>query len=128
MAVVVRGTEDLLNKLESLTRVAAAEALMQSLVNNVEPTRQLASEKAPIRTGRLRMHEIVKSVPPLSSRFIAVVRVGPDMSAFYGLFDEIGTAHMRAQPFLNPAFEATYESVYDHVAEDFKRAIEAICT
>ena len=39
------------------------------------------------------------------------VYVGPMRSAFYGNFDELGTSHQSAHPFMRPAFDAKKEEV-----------------
>src|SRR5437867_9409918 len=98
---VLRGIEELEAKLKELERSVQANALMSALKENVEPTRARAAELAPVgdpskdpHAGRLKAHEGMAAVPSLSSAKVAVVHVGPLLDAFYGLFDEIGTAFM----------------------------------
>lgn len=57
-----------------------------------------------------------------SDIFEGQVDVGPDRKQFYGSFQERGTKKMPAQPFLNPALEATQEQV----ANAIKAKIEEV--
>ncbi len=129
--MVIRGIEELDAKLRDLDRSVQAKALMSSLKEHAEITRARAADLAPVgdpsegdpHAGRLKAHEDIATVPSLSSSKVAVVRVGPRLDAFYGLFQEIGTAHHVAQPFLEPAFEETKDEVLSKIADTFKQAL-----
>ena len=121
---VLQGIEHLEAKLKELELSIQRKMLTTSLKEAADITRTRAAELAPYLTGRLKEHEIVVTVPSQSNAQTALIRVGPAKDAFYGLFDEIGTAHMTAQPFLRPAFEQTHDEVLRKTAEDFKKAVE----
>lgn len=125
--MVLKGVDALEGKLNRLARDVQKKLLTTALKNAADITRQRASELAPVRTGRLRKEEILVKVGGESKLDHAVVRVGPSKTAFYGLFQEIGTIHMTARPFLRPAFEETKELVYAEAAKNFIEAVnEAI--
>lgn len=130
---VLRGIEELEQKLRELDRTVQAKCLMSALKEHVEVTRARAADNAPVgdpkedpHAGRLKAHEDIATVPSLSSAKVAIVRVGPRIDSFYGLFQELGTAHHSAQSFLLPAFEETKESVLAKTAEGFKKAVESV--
>jgi HK97 gp10 family phage protein len=121
---VLQGIEALDAKLAAIDRSVRQRMLMRALKENVEPTRSLAGQLSPLRTGRLAAGEKIASVPSLSNADTATVRVGPARKVFYGLFNENGTIHMTATPFLGPAYIQTKDSVLRNTAEDFKQAVE----
>ncbi len=125
--MVLNGVEELEGKLNKLARDVQRKLLTTALKNAADLTRERASELAPVRTGRLKKEEIIVKVGAESTLDHAVVRVGPSKDAFYGLFQEIGTIHMTARPFLRPAFEETKTQVYEKAAKEFIEAVnEAI--
>lgn len=44
-----------------------------------------------------------------------IVMVGPTQSAFYGQFQEFGTAHHAAKPFMRPTWDALKHSMLDSI-------------
>jgi HK97 gp10 family phage protein len=54
----------------------------------------------------------------------AVVSVGPTRKAFYGQFQEFGTAHNAPQPFMRPTWDRMHNSLLDMVATTLKTEIE----
>lgn len=64
-----------------------------------------AQEAAPVRTGALRASIGMEMTGPAE----ATVSVGVD----YGLFVELGTVKMGAQPYLTPAVEANSQPFQD---------------
>lgn len=54
----------------------------------------------------------------------AVVEVGPTKRAFYGRFQEFGTAHHKAQPFMRPTWDRMGNILIDMVATTLKEEIE----
>lgn len=123
---VIQGIDQLESKLAELERSVRAKLLRTALKEAAELTRARAAELAPVLTGKLKAHEIVSVATSQSNSNTAVVRVGPDRQAFYGLFDEIGTAHMTAQPFLGPAFEETEDAVLAAMSAAFVEAVNSV--
>ena len=122
---VIQGLEQLDAKLAELERTVRRKMLVVALKEAAEITRAQASALAPVRTGRLKEHEII-SVSQQSDSNTAVVRVGPDRSAFYGLFEELGTAHSTPDPFLEPAYDETRADVLAKMSELFIEAVESV--
>lgn len=54
----------------------------------------------------------------------AVVEVGPTQKAFYGTFQEFGTAHHAPQPFMRPTFDRMGNYLIDMVATTLKEEID----
>lgn len=51
-----------------------------------------------------------------------IVAVGPSNHSFYGRFDEFGTSHQAAHPWVRPSFDSSYEeaiAVFDEVLSAF---------
>lgn len=53
----------------------------------------------------------------------AVTSVGPTQRAFYGLFQEFGTAHHAAKPFMRPTWDALKSSMLDTMADVLRTKI-----
>jgi len=53
-----------------------------------------------------------------------ITHVGPTQSAFYGVFQEFGTAHHAAQPFMRPTWDALKNSMLTTIAETLAAEIE----
>ena len=51
--------------------------------------------------------------------------VGPSTKAFHGMFQEFGTAHHAAHPFLRPALDSKVRSVLDLIIQRTKERLEA---
>jgi len=123
---VIQGIEELESKLADMERSVRRKVLRAAVKQAAELTRTRAAELAPVLTGKLKGNEIISVVDSLSTSNSVVVRVGPGMKTFYGLFDEFGTAHSTAEPFLSPAYEETKDNVLKKIAADFKEAVENI--
>lgn len=53
-----------------------------------------------------------------------ITSVGPTKAAFYGLFQEFGTAHHAARPFMRPTWDALKGSMLDTMARVLGEQIE----
>ncbi len=102
----MRGADRLLSRLQgmpSVCRLAADRALSQS----ADAAWIRAKEAVPVRTGHLRS-TLQRHTADQHHRVTA--------GCSYALFVEKGTRHMRARPYLSPAF---------HQAKDLARVIRA---
>ena len=52
-----------------------------------------------------------------------VVGVGPTRRAFYGLFQEFGTAHHAAQPFMRPSWDILKKPMAEMIKEELAKEI-----
>ena len=114
--VELTGLDDLLKELNALSERIAARAENKALREGAEILRAAISKRAPHRTGRLSK-SIEKSNVKRSKEGVKYIEVGPNRSAFYGVFHEFGTVKMPAQPFMGPALEEDSKEVMNTIAE-----------
>ncbi|MFW6079534.1 MAG: HK97-gp10 family putative phage morphogenesis protein [Gemmatimonadota bacterium] len=120
----VDGVADVERALRALPEATSGPALADALAYGAEPVRAEASRLAPRRTGQLA--EEIVTVAEVTGRDRASARTGPSREAFHGLFQEIGTAHHAAQPFLRPAFDAMQAEVQRRTAERLGENLERV--
>lgn len=108
----LQGNAELSKVLQSLPARASGVILRSAVRSGAEVVRAEASRRAPRRTGNLSRHIGIQTVK--STKDHAVVDVGPDEKAWYGLEVEMGHAivrnkqvvgHVLAKPYLRPAFD-----------------------
>ena len=118
--VRLEGGDELLRKLRLLEGAVRGAALKDAAQGGADIVRDRAAQLAPRgRTGKLaaRMEtEVVRSEPDH-----AEVAIGP--TAFHGLFQELGTPHQPAQPFLRPALDGTEGAVVAKVGAKLRRRV-----
>lgn len=109
------GGEELARQLEKLPKALSDQLLLAALKKAAEPMRADAQSKAPRLTGRLADNMTIQKATRIGSveggRWRTAegsvwVAVGPHKGTYWGIFQEFGTVHHRAQPFLRPAFDA----------------------
>jgi HK97 gp10 family phage protein len=98
--VEITGIAEVLRQLDGLVSAAALREGLAAAAHLVEGRAKI---KAPVDTGFLRNSIGVVSV---TSRE-AVIGVGAE----YGVYQEMGTRFMRAQPFMRPALENNREAI-----------------
>lgn len=88
---------------------AAAEPMVEAMVAN-----------APRDTGALELGIGTQvSVTPEVAR----VKIGPKRNVFYGMFQELGTQHHGAQPFMRPAFDQEKDEAVRAFGEVIRNAL-----
>lgn len=120
------GIEQFENKLRDLALTVKRKALVKAVKRGGELIRAEAASRAPRDTGTLAENEVVSLRNSENSADEVTVRIGPAKKAFYGLFEEIGTAHSTAEPFLGPAFEAKKDDALRIASDEFKAAIDEV--
>lgn len=87
-----------------------------------------AKQKAPVDTGALRAsiytrtgNELSPGTQELPTPENGVAHVGPSVE--YGLYQELGTSEMAAQPYLGPAV-AEVRANLEQFADEFRRLAE----
>ncbi len=98
--------------------------LAKSLRAGAQPILNQARSNAPFVTGHL-VSSLAIEVTDQSAEG-AEARVGVKDPGFYGRFEERGTAHQPARPWLGPAFDDRLDEAYDIVAETLSDGIEDI--
>lgn len=119
--LVVEGMDTLAMKLARLQREISGNLLRETVLEASEPVAEDVSANAPMLTGNLS--ENIETEVTIENRTKAQVAIGPGKSAFYGMFQELGTVHMPAQPFLRPAFDANKDQVIEDVGDILRRRI-----
>jgi HK97 gp10 family phage protein len=124
MSETIEGLEDFEAKLKALEFAVQKESLIAAVKAGAEIIRAEAEARAPRRTGTLAEEEMITVVE--STAFEVVAKIGPSKEAFYGLFQELGTAHMTAHPFLLPAAEDKKQEALDAAGKVLKDKIEGL--
>ncbi len=123
---ILEGIEHFESKLRDLALTVQRKALLGATRKGAELIRAKAAELAPRLSGKLADMEITKLATAQNSATEITIQIGPARSAFYGVFDEFGTAHMTAQPFLQPAFDSTVDEAIEVASREFRAAIEEV--
>jgi HK97 gp10 family phage protein len=119
----IEGLQELQAKLDVLPTKLAKRILRPSLEDAGAIIQQAMGVRAPRESGNLTTHIGLKVV--VHNDLDASVKVGPDKSAWYGMYAELGTApHTEtskngktwthpgepARPFMRPAFEESKDA------------------
>lgn len=124
MAEEIEGINDLLAKLDDLELTVAKRLIARAARAGGAVIRDEAERRAPRRSGKLASEQVVVVSEQTGSH--AIARIGPSKEAFYGLFQEVGTAFAPAQPFLQPAFDAALTEAQEAIAEALREGIEKL--
>lgn len=133
--VKLAGEEHLLAALREMDAVMSGTYLLAAVERGAEIPRQVASDLAPrVQPENVRdpdntpekLAASIKMETVASDSHRAEVAVGT--RAPQGLWNEVGTVNMGAQPFLRPAFDETKDSVIDQIGETLQRLIETSIT
>lgn len=121
------GGAELAKAFEQLTARVSKRTLRESLEEAAEPMRRNMSSLAPRAPGAPDLADNIviatartKSVEGNQS---AAVAVGPAKEFFYGFFQEFGTVHHPAQPFMRPAFDGGVSKVLSGLARSLWTAL-----
>lgn len=121
--IEILGDEELLRNLQALGD-EAGEVLEDATLAGAGVVAEIAEQKAPRRTDFLAEHIVVEIVEAESD--LVVAGVGPTKEAFWGIFQELGTPHHAAQPFLRPALDENEETVAREIGEAAWKALEKV--
>jgi len=129
----VSGAAQLAATLRELPESVRRRTLLKVLRVAAEPMRARAAQLAPRSTRRLsgtggddehladhigisvatRIGSVAGGQWQAVDEFQAAVAVGPTRGFFYGLFQEYGTTHHGARPFMRPAFDGQGDTSLD---------------
>ena len=121
---VIQGIEQLEAKLKKLPLALQRKVLTDAVKQGGEIIRQGAANAAPVLTGQLAANEIISVVASESNAYYVLIRIGPRRKNFYGIFEEFGTSHQQAEPWLGPSYEITKELAQQKVVAAFKETVE----
>ncbi|MDB6177934.1 HK97 gp10 family phage protein [Paracoccus sp. Z330] len=139
VTVDVEGFAELERTLDNLSKAAGKGVLRRALKKAAQPTADLASSMAPVRTGNLARSVIVGA--KLDGRQARIHRrmfrddkssvemfVGPSYlsgdGGRHGHLVEFGTWKMAAQPFMRPAWDQDKRAMLDRLSEELWAELE----
>lgn len=109
------GGDALARTLNQLPAAFSRKIILDALKEGAEPIRDTAAILAPRHTGDLAGGMTISTTNRLGGTAGGrwqergetehAVAVGPSKDEYYGLFQEYGTVHHSAHPFLRPAFD-----------------------
>jgi HK97 gp10 family phage protein len=122
----IQGMSDLLKTLDDIeSLVSRRRILSKALKEGSRLIQEEAEHLAPRSDEAPHMADTMMVAIQEATSDEAISRIGPSKQGFYGLFQEIGTAHHHAQPFLQPAFDAKIQEATAVIGYFLKRQIES---
>ena len=123
MGIELTGMDELLARLQRTTlNVNLVEN--EALIAGADIIRDEIEARAPVKSGTLK-NNIVTSGIRQDRNGVKHIKVGPDPDAFWGRFQEFGTVHQKARPFIEPAFLSKRAEAKDAMKEVIRQAIDS---
>lgn len=119
--VRIRGAEELARSFQA-HGVDVQRGLVGVTMAAAMVIREAAAAKAPRRYGTLS-DEMMIGEPKIDG-WKVTVGVGPSKNAFYGRFQEFGTGHHAAQPFLRPAVDENSDRAISAAGAEAEKLIK----
>lgn len=117
----ITGLEELLETFHALPEAIRVNVLADATVAGARVIQQGASARAPRLTGQLAS-DIQIDLEFTPDGFVA--KVGPGKPSFYGLFQEFGTDHHPARPFLRVALNQDGPQAQEAMAKRLALGVE----
>jgi len=114
------GGKQLKLDLDVISRLYTRKFLLLTLKEHAKPMSKAARKAAPKLTGLL-----AKGVKPrargarYSRKGTVMVKVGPSKKEFWGMFQEFGTRHHKAQPWMRPSWDSTKHVMLADITKSF---------
>lgn len=138
LKVEIKGARELDELLKQLPDRVAKQVLAGALMSGGQVIRAEIQRRAPVRhdAGAKKIGKGAKGRLPgflrasIARRRIRrgsaalTIGVGPLRSAFYAMFQEFGTRHQPARPFMRPAFDAKAGEALQKIGEALGRGID----
>jgi HK97 gp10 family phage protein len=124
--VTVSGLNELEQKLRDESKKVAIRTVRRAAKDAGEIWIAAIEARAPALTGFMRTHVEMNTKAKSGDEGSLTLIVGPDKKAFYDIFDEFGTKHQKANPFMRPAFEETKAQVLDKFVSDLRDELNAL--
>jgi HK97 gp10 family phage protein len=104
------GGRELAAEFNRLSKRLSKQVLTEALKEGAEPMRKRMEMNAPVGPDAPHLRDaMVISTSRGQDAQEAAVAVGATRGAFYGSFQEFGTAHHAPQPWARPAFDQTHQ-------------------
>lgn len=126
MPEIFKNAAELEKKFNQHGHAVRRQLLTKATKAGAELIQKRAEELAPRDTGQLAESELVRIDSSQSSAAEVVAKIGPSKDSFYGFFQEFGTAHHAAQPFLKPALEQTQAKAIEVSGEIVGEGLEKL--
>jgi HK97 gp10 family phage protein len=127
VSVTIKGLKELDAALRALPDEMQAAPVRAGLKAGAKVLADGMSMRAPRdqdREGVTLAEEIVTATRVSNTKGTAVAQIGPSKAAFYGFFQEFGTAHHVAQPFMRPTIDLDGQIAVAAYAVHMKAGIE----
>jgi len=124
VTVKLSGFEELEQTLRDGTKKMAVKFLRGAEKSAGKIWQEAIANRAPVDTGHLAESIKIKTEVKSGDNGSMTMKVGPDQSAFYGVFQEFGTKDQPARPFMRPAFEETKDEVLEALVTECKNRLE----
>lgn len=130
----VEGGDELARALEQMPDAVKRPTVIAALKDGGEPIRAAAAARAPRGAGpeHLADHIAISAISDSSTNRGGrdaetdfAVKIGPSRQFFYGLFEELGSAHQPARPWLRPAFDTLAGQALGVIGRELWNAIRA---
>ncbi len=134
LTVEITGLKELERKMIALGPKISRKALKSALVAGAKVIQEVAQQRAPVKSGRLRRAMYVKRINkpnPYAENVIFGVRHGSkmqkrDLDAYYWSFLEFGTKYIKAMAFVRNAFKIAKLRAVERVKEVLTKKITAL--
>lgn len=134
--VEIKGLTEFRKTLRKLPKELQKRELRAGLRKGAKVIRDAAESFAPVDSGNLRDHIVIRSEKKRYLNDAARLKVGvatkrpkkgeKSGTPFYWRFLEFGTSKMRAQPFLVPAFEMFKGLAFSEIQKHYIKALPRI--
>src|SRR5262245_16626103 len=121
----ITGLDELLAAFTALPEAVRVNVLQDVCLAGAQVIQAGASARAPRLTGALAA-DIRIDMELIAEGFVA--KIGPSKRSFYGLFQEKGTKHQPAYPFLKPALDDDGPRAHQAMVQRMALGVEAEAT
>jgi len=115
----IEGGPEIARTLTSLPKVFTTRKVRAAMRTAGEPMRETAARLAPRSDEAPHMADNIRWQAHRAKGGDIAVRMGPTRDFFYGMFQEFGTAHHSAQPFMRPAADQHAAQVIEDIGAEF---------
>lgn len=120
----VYGFPQMAEDLKKLDYSRQKVVLMRAVRAGGAVIRDRMAQLAPRDTNRLSENIVMTAAGTRSDIGSVALDIGPSMTAFYGGFQELGTAHHPAQEFIDPAFDQMEQQALSAIAQTLDENIQ----
>ena len=125
--ITLEGGDELLRQLRRIDESMQGATLTQATADGADVLVQGMRVVAPRgESGILASDKGIGMEQSIKDTKVAEFEIGPTKRAFYGVFQELGTIWMSANPFMRPAYDTEKPNVVKAIGDTLRKALEAI--